>query len=113
MAHHQEKESVLLKELIAQFLNLEANTKSVITVTDCSISSDSKKATIYITVLPETMEKEALNFAKRQRPAMRDFIKQKARLKTLPFIEVEIDQGEKNRPRIEGLLKSMEPPYLG
>lgn len=107
MSHHKEKEESLLQGLVAAYLNREAGTKSMITVTHCSISNDSKRVTAYITVLPEQYEKEALNFAKRQRPEIREFIKEKSRLKTLPFIEIEIDEGEKNRQRIDSLAQKI------
>lgn len=105
MSFHKEKEESLLQGLIAEYLNREAGSKSLITVTRCSISADSQKATAYISVIPESFEQEALDFAKRRRPAIRTHIKENSRLRRLPYIEIEIDEGEKNRQNIERLLK--------
>lgn len=107
MTHRQEKIESLLQIYIAESLNREAGTKSVITVTDCHASPDLKNVTAFITVLPEQYEEEALNFAKRKRPEIRNYIKDHLKMKTLPFVEIEIDQGEKNRQRIDGLMSNL------
>ncbi|MFA5736869.1 MAG: ribosome-binding factor A [Candidatus Paceibacterota bacterium] len=106
MTFHKEKEESLLQGLVAEYLNREAGTKSLITVTRCSISSDSKKATAYISVIPENLEEEALNFAKRRRPEIRTYIKENSRLRHLPHVEIKIDEGEKNRQNIERLIRN-------
>ena len=105
MAFHKEKEESLLQSLVAKYLNREAGPKSLITVTHCKITPDSKKVTIYISVIPENLEQEALDFAKRHRPEIRTYIKEHSRLRHLPHVEVEIDEGEKNRQNIERLIR--------
>jgi ribosome-binding factor A len=64
-----------------------------------------KRATIFITVMPESKEKEALEFAKRKRAELRDFLKKNIEIKIIPFIDIEIDRGEKNRQKIDELLR--------
>jgi len=105
MIDRQEKIGSLLKELVANFLLRENNNTSLITVTSATVSPDLKKATIYITVLPNSKETTALEFAKRKRSEIRDFIKQNMETKVIPFIDIEIDKGEKNRQRIDELLR--------
>ncbi len=85
----------------------ESSGGSLITVTDANISKDLKKATIFITVLPESSEESALNFAKRKRSDLRNFIKTKLQMKILPFLDFEIDKGEKNRQRIDELSQNL------
>lgn len=94
----------LLSQIAAEYLNRESNGASLITVTGCTISDDFKRATIYITVLPDDKETDALNFAKRQRTDLRNFIKTKTKIGTLPFLEIEIDAGEKHRQHIDELI---------
>jgi len=101
----QERITSLLAQTAAEYLNYHSNGTSMITVTSCVISDDLKRATIYMTVLPDEKEAEALNFAKRQRAEIREYLKDKTKLGTLPFIDIEIDQGEKHRQRIDELLK--------
>ncbi len=100
-----EKVSQLVKELAAEFLNRESTKASLISVTAANVSPDLKKATIFITALPESQEKTALLFAKRKRGEMREFLKKNMQTKNVPFLEVEIDLGEKNRQKIDELLR--------
>ena len=94
-----------IKELGAEFLGRESNRTSLITVTDCTTSPDLKRATLYITVLPLSKEKAVLDFAKRKRGELRAYLKEKMPIKTIPFIDVNIDLGEKNRQKIDELLR--------
>lgn len=98
--------NTILKELAATFLARENNNTSLITVTSANVSPDFKRATIFITVMPESKEEAALFFAKRQRGNMRDFLKKNMNVKIIPFIEIEIDKGEKNRQKIDELLRA-------
>lgn len=98
----------VLKELIAEYIekNSSAASVSMITVTDCVVSSDTRRAKAFITVFPETAEEKALDFAKRKRSEIREYIKDHSRMRSLPFIDIEIDRGEKNRQRIDELLRN-------
>lgn len=106
MSDRNEKAVNLIKELAAKFLERETNRTSLITVTSATISPDFKKATIFITVLPDEKEKTALDFAKRKRGEMRAYFKKNMQVKNIPFIDIQIDRGEKNRQKIDELLKS-------
>ena len=100
-----EKVANLIKELSAQFLERENNRTSLVTVMSASVSPDLKRATVFITVLPSSKEHDALDFAKRKRPELRDFLKKNMPIKIIPFIDIAIDQGEKNRQKIDELLR--------
>jgi ribosome-binding factor A len=56
-------------------------------------------------VLPEDKEVPAINFAKRMRGEMRHYIMKRLPIKVIPFFEVEIDYGEKNRIHVDELLR--------
>jgi len=104
MSLRTDKVNRLIKELAANFLEREATNQSLITVTGCVVTDDLKKATVYFTVLPENKEKAALDFTKRMRSDFRDYLKKNLEMRVLPFIDFEIDKGEKNRQRIDQLL---------
>lgn len=106
MTERREQMNNILKELAATFLARENNNTSLITVTSANVSPDFKRATIFITVMPESKEEAALFFAKRQRGNMRDFLKKNMNIKVIPFVEIEIDKGEKNRQKIDELLRA-------
>ena len=100
-----EKVANQIKELAALFLGRENNRTSLITVTGANTSPDLKRATIYITVLPNSKEKTALEFVKRKRKDLRDYLKKNMAIKIIPFMDVAIDLGEKNRQKIDELLR--------
>ncbi len=100
----QDKMRQLLREIIARFFSREAGPRSLITVTDVTISPDFKRATVYITTIPTSEEARALEFAKRKRTELRDYIAEHGKLKVLPVFEVKLDEGERNRQRIDDLL---------
>ena len=104
MTQRNEKMANFIKEQAAFFLAREDNKTSLITVTSATVSPDLKRATIYITVLPDSKEKLALEFVKRKRRELREFLKKNMTTKIIPFIDILIDQGEKNRQKIDELL---------
>jgi len=106
MTQRNEKVANLIKELSAQFLGRENNKTSLITITSCTVSPDLKSATIFMTVLPDSKENSALGFAKRKRRDLRKFLKENIQIKTIPFIDIQIDKGEKNRQKIDELLRN-------
>jgi len=101
MTLRQEKVNKLVQKLAADFLESESNRTSLITVTGANVSSDLRSAEIFITVLPVEAEGDALNFVKRKRSDLRDYLKKRTKMRVIPFLEFVIDQGEKNRQRID------------
>lgn len=100
-----EKIKEQIKEITARFIERETNKTALITVTRVDLFEKGRKAIIYITVLPEDGEESALNFLKRKRIDMKEAIKKGLRIKTIPFLDVAIDAGEKARQHIDELLK--------
>jgi ribosome-binding factor A len=106
MTQRNEKVANQIKELAAQFLGRENNRSSLITVTASTVSPDLKRATIFITVFPNFKEQAALNFIKRKLKELREFLKKNMPIKIIPFLDVAIDLGEKNRQKIDELLRT-------
>ncbi len=104
MSFRKEKVNNEIKEVVANFLEKEGNNLSLITVTSVDVSPDLKNAKILISVLPENKEKAALDFCKRKRSEIKNEIKKKMNLRVIPFVDIEIDKGEKNRQKIHDLL---------
>lgn len=105
MNQRNEKVANQIKELAAQFLGRENNKTSLITVTSATTSPDLKRATIFITVLPNSKEKSVLDFVKRKLKDLRKYLKKNMPIKIIPFLDVSIDLGEKNRQKIDELLR--------
>ncbi len=104
MSIRQEKVNNEIKAVVAHFLEAESNNLSLITVTSVDVSPDLKNAKILISVLPEGKEKAALDFCKRKRSEIKHELKKKINLRVIPFVDIEIDKGEKNRQKIHDLL---------
>lgn len=97
--------SEAVAHLAGEFLARASNVPYLLTVTHADLSPDFKNATIYISVLPQTHENEALAAAKRSRSDLRAFIRAKSKLHPTPVVDFAIDFGEKNRQRIEELTR--------
>lgn len=104
MSDRNEKIGEILRDLAARFLLVNGNGTSLLTVTRVMLTSDSKRATIFFTVFPDTYEKTALEFAKRKRSEFKEFIKDNSKLGRIPQMDFAIDEGEKNRQKIDTLL---------
>ena len=102
-ANRHEKMQEALREVAAEFLGREAGPQSLITVTHVELNDDGTRGTIFISVLPEEREEEALKFANRQRTELSRFFTKRVRGMRLPHIEYMIDSGEKNRRRLDEL----------
>lgn len=108
MKQKNNKIKEIIRELAANFFSKTSNRQSMITVTDISLNNKSNKAEILITVLPETMTEKALNFAHRQLSEFREYVKENSRLARIPYFEVKLDIGEKNRQRIEDISNNIK-----
>lgn len=104
-----EKKSAKLSAEIAReaarFLEQESNRTALITVTGVELNSKNRRATILISVMPQSEEEKAVEFANRKAGEFRNFLGQAARMRRLPEISFALDEGEKNRQRIEELSK--------
>lgn len=89
----------------ADFFARESNSLSLITVTHADISPDLKNVTVYLSVIPDSMEEKALAFAKRVRTDFREFLKPRMRQLHIPTVDFALDYGEKNRQRIDEITR--------
>ena len=95
-----------IRELSAIFIERESAATSLITVTRVEVAPDGKNAIIFISVMPREKENAAYGFVKRNLGEMRKYIQSNLHIQPLPFLDVKIDEGEKNRERIDELLKN-------
>jgi ribosome-binding factor A len=105
MSLRNEKITREVQEIVAKFINEEASKQSLITVTNLTISNDSKQATVYVTVFPREKEEQAIGFLRRKLPELREHVKKVQPMKQIPFFAIEIDSGEKHRQDIDALLR--------
>lgn len=103
----QIKISLEIRNIAQNFFQKESSGASLITVTKATISKDLKNTDIYITIFPEIKEESALNFAKRMRNDLRTEIKKNMNIRTIPRVDIKIDEGEKERQKIDQILKKV------
>ena len=94
----------LIKEMVATFIQHEANADPLITITKVSTSTDYKNATVYFTTIPEGREPDALIFLKRNGRELRHYIKKRSNLKIIPNLEFDLDAGERHRQNMDKLV---------
>lgn len=95
-----------MAHLAGEFLARESGVKALITVTHAEMTDNYKEAKIFFSVLPATMEAEALRFAKRARSDFHEYVRAHSNLHPTPTVDFELDYGEKNRQRIDELTRS-------
>lgn len=93
--------------MAADFFSRESNRLSLITVTDVEIRSRGATAVILVTVLPENQEESAVEFMHRQLTDFKEYVKSHSKIQRIPFFDVAIDKGEKNRQRLDEIAKSI------
>lgn len=108
MSERLERVSSLLTELTASYIQHEANTDPMITVTHVTVSPDLKNATIFFTTIPDGREEDALAFLKRSGRDIRGFVKKKANLKHIPHFEFAVDYGERHRQHMDEVVRKIE-----
>lgn len=101
----QIKIGLTLRNIAQTFFQKESSGTSLITVTKADISRDLKYTDIYITVLPKSKEEHALAFAKRMRTDLRTEIKNKLKIRTIPNVEIKIDEGEIARQMMDDVFR--------
>ncbi len=92
-----------MREVAAEFLARESNGQSLITVTAAQVDERGQRAIIFITVLPDSAEQKALEFANRNKQEFGMYLLKKVRGMRIPKLEFVIDKGEKMRQRLDEL----------
>jgi ribosome-binding factor A len=91
----------------AEFISLNSNRTSLITVTRAEITEKLTVVNILVSVFPEANEQHAIIFLKRLAGDFRHYLREKARMQRIPHMNFEIDYGEKNRVRINDISKDI------
>jgi ribosome-binding factor A len=103
-SHRKEKLVEQIHHCASNFVQKESNKNSMITITRVELSSDTKKAIVLFTVLPENQEKAALDFLKRNLTEFRHYVNQNTKIGHIPWFDFQIDEGEKSRQKIDTIV---------
>ncbi len=93
-----------LKEIAAKYVSEVSNRTSLITLTNAEFSNSRDKITFFVSVYPEEAEGPALGFLMRKRGECKKYLLNNTSMKRIPHVEFAIDEGEKNRQKVDELL---------
>ena len=106
MGRRENRLNAHFKKLVAEFVSQNANVKiSLVTVTDFAIDNEFRHATAYITIFPDAATELAFDLLKRKTSDLHHYLQAHSQMQTVPAVKFELDKGEKNRQRIEELIK--------
>ncbi len=108
MSTKDDKAVELIKNAAAEYINTESNRTALITVTSVHLSKDRARGTILITVFPDEKTKGALDFLNRKRDDVRAYIKDRVKMRRLPFFVFDLDVGEKHRQHMDDLFNQVD-----
>jgi ribosome-binding factor A len=100
--------ATLIQSVAATYIQHEANTDPLITVTHVTISPDYRRATIYYTTIPNDREAAAGIFLKRMASDLRQHLKRTCNLKIIPHLDFDLDVGERHRQHIDTITHKIE-----
>ena len=94
-----------IKRAISEILNFEVkNNIGLVTVTECSITSDLEYLTVYYTVLSENDRKRAREGLESSKGFIRTSLASKVQMRKVPNITFKYDDSYQRGSRIEELL---------
>ncbi len=105
--HRQIEEGTLIR-FAAGYIARVANRNSLITPTCAVLSKDRTRATIYVSVFPDTAQESAISFLRRHQRDFFMYLKKEARFGYIPSIRFIFDEGEKNRQHLDELFHQVE-----
>lgn len=108
MAYRRGKVDASIRKLAAEFLERRLTGPALVTVTGSETSEEAGRIKIFFTVYPSEEEKKILDFLNRSRNDFKKFIKNKLQIRSIPYIEFEIDRGERARQRLEEILRQKQ-----
>lgn len=108
MSERQARVGTIIKECAATFIQQEANTNPLITVTRVDIAPDLSRALIFFTTIPDGKEQDALVFLKRSATELRKYLKQHAKLKRIPHLDFFLDAGERHRQHVDEVFQEIQ-----
>ncbi len=101
-----------VRKAVALYIEQESNRDALISVTRVILSDKMSQGMVYISVLPESKEKAVIYFLTRNGSEVKKFLRKKIPYLRSMFLEFIIDEGEKNRLRIEELSKSVKDDIM-
>lgn len=104
-ARKQERYNDLLRDIVSSFIKEKIDFKAMVTVMRVETPGNLRTAKVSVSVFPEESENEALDFFKRKKNDLYDFVKPRLKMRFLPSFYFEIDKAIKLERKIEEISK--------
>lgn len=102
MAHRIESLNSLIQEQVSKIIIREVEfTDCLVTVTRVDTSPDCSKSDVFITVMPDSKEKDAIKSIYANIHEVQRQMNKKLKMKYVPRLSFEIDEGAKNLYKID------------
>lgn len=106
MTRRRERANSTIKRFIADFVSRNIGAPNVlITVLRVEMNQGLTEARIFLSVWPESKEKEILKEIRNNKRDFYEYMKKKLKIKYMPEFRFEIDRGEKIRQKVEEILQ--------
>ncbi len=102
--NNQTKESLLLR-FAAEYIARVANRNTLITPTRAMLSKDRTRATVYVSVFPDSAREAAISFLRRHQRGFFIYLKEEARFGHIPNVHFVFDVGEENRQHLDEITR--------
>jgi ribosome-binding factor A len=104
-ARHNDRAQEQIAHEAAKWIQHEASTQSLITVTRVALTMRGTRATIYVSIFPENQIRTALAFLARERGNFALHLREHARIRPIPMVEFLLDDGTAPIPHLDDLAK--------
>ncbi len=102
----QEKMESLLCRLVSEFFCRLNFKKHIVSVTRAKITENLKFAKIYVSIYPEKEARKIFEEIRSKTGEIKKYLATQLKNKFMPEVEFEMDESEKNRQKIEEILKT-------
>lgn len=98
--YHKEQLSSLIQKELGEIIakEIEPGPGTLVTISEVEVSSDFKRAIIWVAVIPGETSEEALEILEKARGYLQHHLGEKIRTRVIPRIEFAIDHGPEHAP---------------
>jgi ribosome-binding factor A len=100
----KEKLTSALEQMAAKFISQDGPHSPLITVTRSELSDSGRHIKIFVSVLPESEEKIAMDFLTKNKKHFSEYVQENGNISRMPSFDFAIDEGEKNRRIVEDII---------
>lgn len=109
MTRRVQKVAELLRQQLAEMIEgVIPEELGLVTVTEVMVSADIKNATIYISCLEKSSEKEILAKLKEETPDFQHTLGRRLKMRYIPKLSFKVDRGLESINRVEEILEKVK-----